>query len=196
MTYVIVSSGHLRGLHGLGAGNAPETVKSVLDKSQRALDALTDQRIRIVAENTAFKAATKTPTIFALLNKLGIVEFDARINATDTLIAALDSFILDVYNRVEAQALDTSKPEATRLAAAKRLLTATTNILQYAGGTSPINDFAQDIGTTVNDIIKDTGKVATPGDWKIPGWVYGVGVLAGLYYTTQILGVFKSSKQS
>ena len=195
MTYVVVSSGHLRGLHGLGAGSAPETVKSLLAKSQRAFDFLTDQHIRITAENAAFKAATKTPTIFALLNTLGIVEFDARINATDTLISALDNFV-DVYNRVEAQALNKSNPEATRIAAAKRLLTATVNILEYVNTVSPTKDFAQNIGQTVNEVLKDTEVVLTPNEWKIPVWAYGVGIIVGLYYTSQILGVFKSSKQS
>ena len=188
MTYVVVSSGHLRGLHGLGADSAPETVESVLAKSQTVLDELNNQRTRLSLENGVLKAPIRTPTILALLNKFGIIEIDARVDSTDNLIAATDRFVLDVYNRVEAVAKDKSKPEATRLAAAQRLLRATINILQTVGGTSPIDDFAKDIGEAVNGVIADAGKVLNPSDWKIPPWVYGLGILAGLYYTSQIIG--------
>jgi hypothetical protein len=191
MTYVVVSSGHLRGLHGLGAPPAPASVQAALQQASNLLDRLGDQRNRIAAENMSFKVATKTPSIFALLAAIGVGEFDSRINATDTLLASVDNFVGNVFNRVEAQALDPKKDEQARLAAAQRLVTATTNILRAVGDTSPIGDLAADIKKTVVDIGKDTAKLLDPNSWNIPVWAYGLGVVVGLYYLSNIVTALK-----
>jgi hypothetical protein len=191
MTYVVISSGHLRGLHGLGAPPAPASVQAALQQASNLLDRLADQRNRIAAENMSFKVVTKTPTILGLLAAIGVGEFDSRINATDTLLASVDNFVGNVFNRVEAQALDPKKDEQARLAAAQRLVTATTNILRAVGDTSPIEELSADIKKTVADIGKDTAKMLDPNEWKIPVWAYGLGAIVGLYYLSNIVTALK-----
>ena len=191
MTYVVVSSGHLRGLHGLGAPPAPASVQAALQQASNLLDRLADQRNRIAAENMSFKVVTKTPIIGQLLVAIGLAEFESRINATDTLLASVDNFVSNVFNRVEAQALDPKKDEQARLAAAQRLVTATTNILRAVGDTSPIGDFSSDIKKTVVDIGKDTAKLLDPNAWNIPVWAYGLGAVVGLYYLSNIVTALK-----
>lgn len=188
MTYVIVSSGHLRGLrglHGLGASNPP-AIAAALAQAEQLVDRLNDQRLRIAAEIMPFKAATKLPNIFALLNKVGIIEFDARINTTDELIRLIENFVGDIYNKLYAKVNDPSIDEKTRLATAQRLVSATTNILRAVGDTSPIDDFSAEIGEAVNGVLKDTKDLTQPNKWDIPVWAYGLGILAGLYYVSSI----------
>ena len=199
MTYVVVSSGHLRGLHGLGAPPAPASVQAALQQASNLLDRLGDQRNRIAAENMSFKVVARgggvpfgpLGALVSLLAAIGVGEFDSRINATDTLLASVDNFVSNVFNRVEAQALDPKKDEQARLAAAQRLVTATTNILRAVGDTSPIGDLAADIKKTVVDIGKDTAKLLDPNAWNIPVWAYGLGAIVGLYYLSNIVTALK-----
>jgi hypothetical protein len=199
MTYVVVSSGHLRGLHGLGATPAPASVQAALQQASNLLDRLGDQRNRIAAENTSFKVVAggggvafgPVGALVSLMAAIGVGEFNSRINATDTLLASVDNFVSNVFNRVEAQALDPNKDEQARLAAAQRLVTATTNILRAVGDTSPIGDLALDIKKTVVDIGKDTAKLLDPNAWNIPVWAYGLGAVVGLYYLSNIVTALK-----
>jgi hypothetical protein len=175
----------------IGAPPAPASVQATLQQASALLDRLAEQRNRIAAENMSFKVVTKTPTILGLLAAIGIGEFNSRINATDTLLASLDNFVGEVFNRVEAQARDPKKDEQARLAAAQRLVTATTNILRVAGDTSPIEELSADIKKTVADIGKDTAKMLDPNEWKIPVWAYGLGAIVGLYYLSNIVKALK-----
>lgn len=201
MTYVLVSSGSLR---GLGADAPAASVADILAQSEELLNRLNLQRMRIAGEVELLKQAKQGgPMVFPplipfqiLFSKLDLLEFQARIDSMTALRQATEDFVSDVYNRVEAQAKDPSKDESTRLAAAKRLFRATANILRAVGDTSPIDDLAADIKEAVNGVIRDGRDALNPNEWKIPVWVYGLGILAGLYYTTQILGSLKGpSKQ-
>ena len=200
MTYVIVSSGSLR---GLGAPAQSGTVSAILAQSETLLDRLNVQRMRIAAEVEAMKLAKQggpmvLPPLIPfqmLLSRIDLLEFDARINSMGALLQAIDNFVSDVYNRVEAQAKNTKLDEKTRADAAQRLFTATSNILRTAGDTSPIDDLSSDIKEAVNGIIRDAGNAARPDKWDIPVWVYGLGIVAALYYTSQIVGTFKGSSK-
>lgn len=174
MTYVIVSSGHLRGLHGLGAAPAPTGVAAVLARSEAALDRLNEQRTRLLVQTEALRVGS-------LPDIIDITETKARINGMETLIAAIDNFVGGVYIRVEKQAKNPALAEEERMAAAQRLLRATTNILKAAGDTRPLTDLSEDIKEAANGMIKDTRDLLNPGSWDVPVWVYGLAGLAALY---------------
>jgi hypothetical protein len=184
MPYVIVSSGHLRGFHGLGAAPAPApteaSIAAVLNQAEEALDRLNGHRIRLRSQAEMLRVGS-------LPDVLDLTETQARINATVTLAEAIENFVAGPYVRLEKQAKDKALSVEQRMAAAQNLLRATTNILRLAGDTSPLSDMAADIKKTVNDMIKDTGDLFNPGKWDIPFWVYGLGALAGLYMVSGIM---------
>lgn len=178
MTYVVVSSGHLRGL-GATPPNPNTVLSSVLAAADTALDRLNTQRLRLAAEASALRLGNR-------LDVLGVGETQARINGTEALIAAIDNFVRDVYIRVEAQAKDSKRPIEERVTIANRLLTATTNILKAAGDTSPFSDLSEDIKEAVNGMMKRTKDLVTPSSWDVPLWAYGLGALAALYMISNL----------
>jgi hypothetical protein len=177
VTYVVVSSGHLRGLSGLGA-TSEVALSRLLSAAEEALERLSIQRNRLGSELTSLKL--RRGVIFDPF------EMQARIDGMTSLLAAIDDFVRDRFVKVERVAKDAKLPMPERVAAAQRLLTATTNILRVAGDTSPMADLSKDIKQAVEDITKDL-KQLNPNVWEVPVWAYGLGVLAALAMVSSIV---------
>jgi hypothetical protein len=177
VTYVVVSSGHLRGLSGLGSTGEAQVTR-LLSAAEEALERLSVQRNRLGSELT--KLRLSRGLIFDPF------EMQARIDSLNTYLSVIDDFVRDRFIKVERKAKDAKLPLPERVAAAQRLLEATTKILRDAGDTDPLKAVSKDIKQLVNDITEDVKKL-DPNVWEVPVWAYGLGVLAALAMVSSIV---------
>ncbi len=133
-----------------------DEVSARLDAAYSALDLLREQRDRIAVE---------------LRQVATLGEAEPLINATMTLLDAIDSFVGGVFARVEARARSTSISASERVAAAERLKVATQNILVAVGGVSPHQETSENLSRLVDDVKRDIVNVVKFGG-------VGVGVVA------------------
>jgi len=140
---------------GLDGDTATE-IAAVLAAAETQLDQLREERDRINGERATLGFFEDGLIGIAL----GLAD---RAASFEAMIAAIDRFVEDVYNRVEKQAL------AGDLAAAKRLERATRNILAASRGATPFQDLDDDVTVAINDSIDDavggfkiTASIAIP----------------------------------
>lgn len=135
-----------------------DEVAQRLEAAYSALDLLRDQRDRVAVE---------------LQQVATLGEAQPLIDATRTLLDAIDAFVGGVFARVEARALDRSGRAGERVAAAERLKVATNNILRAVGGVSPHEETAENMSRLVDDVKSDIVAAVQVGS-------FGFGAVAAL----------------
>lgn len=195
MTYVVVSSGHLRGLHGLGAGPASEDQKrNLLEASTR--EALAGMKKKLEEFiNAEYSLVTLGATgLVCTIPGIGLVflpGFTNKARVREFLTTARDRIDKDAQFFI-ACAQDRSIPfeEAER-----RISEVLKSYAENLDGQMRIGQENSSVFTNFFKAFKDALASLLPKSSDIPFWVYAAGALLGLYYLSNIASAFKRPAQ-
>jgi hypothetical protein len=164
------------------AAAARETVAGVMRSVDDLIARLETARNKIaVAAGVLNAAVTLNPAL--AVTQIG--EPQTRLDATMSVIDAIDRFVGGTVPRMSARIA--AAPEAEALVLARRLREAATNILRAAGDVDPINDAVEDVKQLAVDVVKTATKAASSTTRDVAVIVVGVAVIAAIVLARDLL---------